>query len=349
MSHPPSSVLRLPSISIIVPVYNRSQEIEEFLNSFVYQTNKDFEILIIDDGSTDNLKEVVEKYKKDLKLHYFYQKNQGPGAARNLGMEKANGDVFVFIDSDCTVPKEYIENLEKHLKDEDFDTFGGPDTYKEDFSPFLKAVNYSMTSFIGTGGTRGTTGKRVSKYYPRSFNMGIKKEVYEKIGGMNELRHGQDMDFSNRIYKAGFRIKFLSDVFVYHKRRTNLKRFFKQIFNWGITRINLGRIDKNMLKFVHCLPFFVLSGFMLTLIFSFRFPIFWLFFSIECLIAVFILSFAFIQSTLKYKSSIVGLLSIATLLIQVVAYGLGFGVGLIKSIFTKKGKFIRGFTKKYYE
>ena len=333
--------------SIIVPVYNRADEIDAFLSSFAKQSSKNFEVIVVDDGSTDNLKEVMEKYQNNLKLKYFYQQNKGPGAARNLGMKKANGDIFIFIDSDCTVPTDYIEHLQKHIKEEDFDAFGGPDTYKEDFSPFLKAVNYSMTSFIGTGGTRGSN-KSVAKYYPRSFNMGIKSEVYEKIGGMNELRHGQDMDFSNRIYKAGFKVKFLSDVFVYHKRRTNLRRFFKQIFNWGVTRINLGKIDKNMLKPVHCLPTFVILVFLLTLIFSFWFPLIRYLFLFEIVLIIFVIGFAFVQSTIRYKSGIVGLLSIVTLSTQVVAYGLGLLYGFIKSIFTKKGKFVSGFTKKYY-
>ncbi|MCK4357515.1 MAG: glycosyltransferase [Candidatus Cloacimonetes bacterium] len=336
-------------ISIIVPVYNRADEIHEFLASFSKQTKQNFEILIADDGSTDNLKEVIEKYKNDIELRYFYQQNKGPGAARNLGMEKANGDVFAFIDSDCTVPENYIENLDKHLNEGDFDAFGGPDTYKEDFSPFLKAVNYSMTSFIGTGGTRGTTGKTIAKYYPRSFNMGIKRKVFQKIGGMNELRHGQDMDFSNRIYKAGFKVKFLPDIFVYHKRRTSIKRFFKQIFNWGVTRINLAKIDKDMLKPIHCLPTFVILIFFLTLIFSFWFHSIRYLFLFEIILIIFIVGFAFVQSALKYKSGLVGLLSILTLLIQVVAYGLGLSYGFIKSIFTKKGVFVTGFTKKYYK
>ncbi len=345
-------------ISIIVPAYNRSEEIDEFLSSFVKQSSKNFEVVIIDDGSTDNLKEVIKKYQSVLTLRYFYQQNKGPGTARNLGMSKANGDILVFIDSDCTVPEEYIENLERHLNTENFDAFGGPDTYRDDFPPFLKAVNYSMTSFIGTGGTRGSN-KSVAKYYPRSFNMGIKRKVYEKIGGMNELRHGQDMDFSNRIYKAGFKIKFLPDVYVYHKRRTSLKKFFKQIFNWGVTRINLGKIDKNMLKPVHCLPTFVILIFLLTLIFSFWFPFsqrlmsLWLIirylFLFEIVLIVFVIGFAFVQSTLKYKSGIIGLLSIITLLTQVVAYGLGLLYGFIKSIFIKKDDFVTGFTKKYYK
>lgn len=334
--------------SVIVPVYNRANEIDEFLSSFVKQSSKNFEVIIVDDGSTDNLKEVVEKYKPQLDIHYFYQENRGPGAARNMGMEKANGKWFVFIDSDCTVPPDYIANLEAHLKEGDFDAFGGPDTYREDFSPFLKAVDYSMTSFIGTGGTRGAS-RSVAKYYPRSFNMGIKREAYEKIGGMKNLRHGQDMDYSNRIYRAGFKVKFLPDVYVYHKRRTNLKKFFKQIFNWGVTRINLGRIDSKMLKPIHFLPACAISIYFISLILAFFFPIFLYFFIVASAILVLILLFAFFQSAIKNRSIEVGLLSMVTLLTQVIAYGLGLITGSVKSLFVKKGQWITGFTKKYYK
>ena len=339
---------RSPLISIIVPAYNRASEIDEFLKSFTRQAVKDFEIVVVDDGSKDNTKDIVEKHRSNLNINYFYQENKGPGAARNKGMEEAEGDYFVFIDSDCTVPKNYIKNLIEHIKKDTFDAFGGPDSYQEDFPDLLKAINYSMTSFIGTGGTRGTSGKSVGKYYPRSFNMGIKKSVYKKIGGMNELRHGQDMDFSSRIYKAGFAVKFFKDVLVYHKRRTNLKKFFKQVFNWGVTRINLGKLHKEMLKFVHCLPSISLIVFVITCILSFFLPFFRIVFFTEVLFVFVIYSFVLIQSTIEYKSPLVGILSIITLTTQIVAYGLGFLTGVIKSIFSKE-KFINGFTKNYYK
>ncbi len=193
-----------------------------------------------------------------------------------------------------------------------------------------------MTSFIGTGGTRGTTGKSVGKYYPRSFNMGIKREVYEKIGGMNELRHGQDMDFSSRIYKAGFNVKFLSDLIVFHKRRTNIKKFFKQIFNWGVTRINLGRLHKEMLKPIHTLPSAAILFFSLTALLSIFFiPVRYLF-GAEVIGLASIIVFIFLQASTQYKSIKIGFLSILTILIQIIAYGLGFMTGIVKSIFIRK-------------
>jgi glycosyltransferase involved in cell wall biosynthesis len=337
-------------ISIIVPVYNRAGELREFLDSFVSQEAADgFEVIIVDDGSTDDLPLVIEEFTDKLKIRVFHQQNQGPGAARNRGMKEAGGDVFVFIDSDCTVPTDYIRILQQTLNTGDFDAFGGPDTQRDDFPPFLKAVNYSMTSFIGTGGTRGTAKKSVARYYPRSFNMGIKRRVFEKIGGMNSLRHGQDMDFSNRIYKAGFKVIYIPELKVFHRRRTNLRRFFKQIFNWGVTRINLGTIDKAMLKPVHALPSILICGIVLTAVLAvfFRFAAYLL--AAEIAGALLTALFAFFQSSSRNRSIKVGLLSVVTLFTQVVAYGMGFITGAVKKLFSPAGTWVSGFTKKYYK
>lgn len=336
-------------ISIIVPVYNRADETDDFLNSFTTQTNKNFDIIIVDDGSSDNLTEVIKKYESQLPIKYFRQQNKGPGEARNLGMEKSTSDYYVFIDSDCTVPADYVENIINSLEKYKCDAFGGPDTYRKDFAPFLKAINYSMTSFIGTGGTRGSSGKQVAKYYPRTFNMGIKKEVFEKIGGMRRIRHGEDMEFSNRIYKAGFKVSYFPDVKVYHKRRTSPRKFFKQMFNNGVARINLGRIDKAMLKPVHFLPFLVVTGFLLTLIGSFFSAILQILLLIELIIGIFVAMFSFFQSLFEYKQLNVAILSVFTIFFQVFGYGLGFIYGLIKAAFSKKDKIIEGYTKTYYK
>jgi GT2 family glycosyltransferase len=284
-----------------------------------------------------------------MPLRYFYQQNQGPGKARNLGMKEAHGTLFVFIDSDCTVPDNYIEILLRYCSEMEFDACGGPDTQRDDFPPFLKAVNYSMTSFLGTGGTRGPSGKSVARYYPRSFNMGVKSFVVDKIGGMNDLRHGQDMEFSNRIYRSGFKVVFLPELLVYHKRRTNLTRFFKQIFNWGVTRINLGNIDRQMLKPVHALPAIVVICFLITVLLALFFKSGRIILFLELLIASIIAVYTFFQSAERNRSSLVGFLSIITLFTQVTAYGLGFITGSIKRLFTPRGKWVTGFTRKYYK
>lgn len=334
--------------SIIIATFNRLNELKELLPSVQlldFEKNN-FEIVIVDDGSTDDTAKWIAQYSStsELNIQYLSQQNQGPGEARNFGMRKSRGAYFIYVDSDCILPSTWLRNIDNALNEKDFDAFGGPDDCHPSFSPLLKAINYSMTSFIGTGGTRGSS-KSVTKFYPRSFNMGIKREVFEKIGGMNKLRHGQDMEFSSRIYNAGFKVGLIADAVVFHKRRTNLKRFYKQIFNWGVARINLGKIDPKMLKPIHFAPAIIAVGVCLLPIFA-LFPL-----GKQLVIFVFsvwagIYLFAFVQSTFKYKNLIVGLLSIVTLSIQVFAYGMGLLSGLWQS---RKGKVAKGFTKNYYK
>ena len=227
--------------SIIIAVYNRLEEVKELLESAekLEGDRRLFELLFVDDGSKDGFKEFIEQYRSasGLQIRAIYQQNQGPGAARNYGMSKAQGEYFIFVDSDCMFPPQWLAEIEKAQNEHYYDAFGGPDTCHLSFSPLLKAINYSMTSFIGTGGTRGNK-KHVGRFYPRSFNMGISRKVYDTIGDMGGLRHGQDMDYSMRIYNAGFKVGLIADAYVYHKRRTSIPKFFRQIFNWGVARIN---------------------------------------------------------------------------------------------------------------
>ncbi len=203
--------------SIIIATYNRINEIKEILESIEQLdfSKKDFELVIVDDGSTDSTRQFLDTYKTEIQLSYFYQENKGPGEARNLGMQKAIGDYFIFVDSDCILPTEWLRKINENLKINHYDAFGGPDTFHESFSDLLKAINYSMTSFLGTGGTRGKKNS-VTKFYPRSFNMGISRKIFETIGGMSNLRHGQDMEFSAKIYRNIFSVGLIEVAFVYH-------------------------------------------------------------------------------------------------------------------------------------
>ncbi len=334
--------------SIIVATFNRLEEMKELTGSLqeVDFPRDHFELVVADDGSDDGTREFLESADFNFSLKYLRQENKGPGAARNLGMKKAEGEYFLFMDSDCTVPADYLEKIDEALEQEGLDAFGGPDTYRADFPPLLKAINYSMTSFIGTGGTRGSR-KSVTKFYPRSFNMGIHRRVYEKIGGMGPLRHGQDMDFSARIYKAGFKVGLIPDAYVYHKRRTNLKRFFKQVFNWGVARINLGRLHPQLLKAIHFAPASIVAG---TLIIFLLAPFFTLFEGLAYLIltvAFALAIYVFIEASLIYKNARVGFLSICTIFLQITAYGLGTWSGLFQWMMGKKTAM--GFTKNYYK
>ncbi|MCB0686930.1 MAG: glycosyltransferase [Saprospiraceae bacterium] len=333
--------------SIIVAVYNRIGEVQELLSS-AEQLDFDrqaFEILFVDDGSTDGFREMIKDYHSTsgLQVRAVYQTNQGPGAARNHGMEVATSQYFIFLDSDCMVPPEWLGNIDRQIEADHLDAFGGPDTFHPSFSPLLKAINYSMTSFLGTGGTRGSK-KSIGKFYPRSFNMGLHRRVFEKIGGMNQLRHGQDMDFSARIYDGGFKVGLIPDAFVYHKRRTSLWKFFKQIFNWGVARINLGRLHPSLLKPVHFLPSLIIIGLVGLLIFSIGTGIWW----IWMLVAsgyVLVCVIAFVQSLIQYGEIKTALLSVITLNIQVFAYGFGLLSAAWQSLWHDEAK---GFTKNYY-
>ena len=336
--------------SIIIATYNRLAELKELIQSVeAFEFPKDhFELLISDDGSNDGTKEYIDEIsqKTSINLPYISQANKGPGAARNHGMEKAKGDYFIFIDSDCIIPADYLNKIDAAVTAHQYDAFGGPDTYHPSFSPLLKAINYSMTSFIGTGGTRGSE-KSVAKFYPRSFNMGIHRTVFETIGGMGELRHGQDMDFSARIYDAGFKVGLISNAFVYHKRRTSLWKFFKQIFNWGVARINLSKKHPSMLKPIHFAPAFVFYAALAVLLVAPFLPFGEILLGLLFGGVIFVALFAFLQSLFVYKNIQVAFLSIITLFLQVFAYALGTSSGLWQMLRGKNEA--KGFTRNYYK
>ena len=247
-----------PIISIITPSYNRVDELKYLYNSLQEQSVdlKLFEFIVSDDGSTDSTRETVKHWQTEsnFPIKFITQENQGPGAARNHGLENSEGELILFIDSDCEAHPDWIQTIYEEYLNDSFDACGGPDGAKDDFSTLQKAIDFAMTSFITTGGMRGHSEKMMAKFFPRTHNMGIKRSVYEKVGGFGDLRHGQDIELSNRIRKSGARIKFLINAVVYHRRRTSIKQFFKQVFNWGVARINLGKIDPSMLEPIHFLP-----------------------------------------------------------------------------------------------
>ncbi len=303
--------------SIIIPVYNRPDEVKELLQSLTNQTDKNFEIIIVEDGSSVKCKDICDKYKKQLDLKYLYKENSGPGASRNFGAKQAIGDYLLILDSDCIVPESYIKNIRAALKTNPCDTFGGPDMAHRSFSNMQKAVNYAMTSFFTTGGIRGGTDNTMEKFHPRSFNMGVKTDVYRVLGGFSDMRYGEDIDFSIRIFNAGYSVQLFPKMSVYHKRRTNLQKFYQQVFHSGEARILLWKKYPNSLKTVHFLPsIFVICTVLLLILGVFN-PVAWYLLMIFC-------SLIFTDSTLKNKSMKIGFLSIITSFTQLYGYGLGF-------------------------
>jgi len=319
--------------SIIVPVFNRPDEVDELLESLLSQEEKDFEVIIVEDGSKVPCKKVCDKYANRLDLHYYYKENSGPGQSRNYGAERAKGDYLLILDSDVVLPKGYIRAVSEELNREPADAFGGPDCAHESFTDTQKAISYSMTSFFTTGGIRGGK-KKLDKFYPRSFNMGIRRDVYQELGGFSKMRFGEDIDFSIRIFKAGKRCRLFLKAWVWHKRRTDFRKFWKQVYNSGIARINLYKKYPDSLKLVHLLPmvFTVGTTCLLLLILSGLFllciPILNIIGSLLVMIGLIpLLLYSIIicvDSTMQNNSLKIGLLSIAAAFIQLTGYGCGF-------------------------
>lgn len=302
--------------SFIIPVYNRPDEADELLESITRQTCRDFEVIVVEDGSAVPCKEVVDKYVGRLDIHYYNKPNSGPGQTRNYGAERSRGEYLIILDSDCILPEGYLTSVEAELQRKKADAFGGPDRAHESFTDVQKAINYAMTSFFTTGGIRGGK-KKMDKFYPRSFNMGVRATVYKALGGFSKMRFGEDIDFSIRIFKGGYACRLFPEAWVWHKRRTDLKKFFKQVHNSGIARINLYKKYPESLKLVHLLPAVFTLG-----------VVFLLLCSLICVWSLtLLLLFALIiciDSTLQNKSLKIGLLSIVASFIQLTGYGTGF-------------------------
>lgn len=327
--------------SIIIPLYNRPAEIRELLDSLVQQAYKHFEVVVVEDGSTEKSEDIVASFRDRLEVKYFFKENSGPGLSRNYGAERASGDYFIFLDSDCIVPVEYLQEIENELSTSPVDAFGGPDRAHESFTDQQKAINYSMTSILTTGGIRGKK-KSMEKFHPRSFNMGFSRRVFETTKGFSGMRFGEDIDMSIRIMEAGFQTRLFPAAYVYHKRRTSWKKFFKQIYNSGIARINLYLLHPASLKVVHLLPAcFVVGvsvlviGAILISIWSLLPLLLW-----ACLL--------FIDSLIENRSIVVAFYSICASFIQLFAYGIGFIHAFFKRIVFCKGEF-NVFVKNFYK
>ncbi len=307
-------------VSLIIPVYNRPQEVAELLESLSLQTDRDFQTVIVEDGSVLDSRKVVEAYADRLDIVYCVQPNGGPSAARNRGAREARGDFFIFMDSDCIVPEGYVAAVRHHLEHGEIEFFGGPDSAAADFSPLQKAVSYSMTSFFTTGGIRGGH-RRASKFFPRSFNLGISRELFAQVGGFPDMRIGEDIEFSMRVMETGVRAELLSDAVVCHKRRTSMRLFFKQVFVFGTARVNLMLRRPQARKFVYLLPVFFTLGSILLVILSVILSLWWL----SPLGGLALLWF--VDASLRNRNLYVGWLSIWTSFIQLYGYGCGFLYG----------------------
>ena len=334
--------------SIIVPVYNRPDEVDELLESLTQQAFKDFEVIIVEDGSIKPCKDVCDKYASILDLHYYAKENSGPGQSRNYGVERAQGEYVIILDSDVVLPNGYLQAVDNGINQHPSPNthhpiiaFGGPDAAHPSFTPVQKAISYSMTSFFTTGGIRGGGKAKLDKFYPRSFNMGIRRDVYQQLGGFTKMRFGEDIDFSYRIVEAGYMPRLIPEAWVWHKRRTDFRKFFRQVYNSGIARINLEKRHPGTMKLVHLLP----TVFTLGVIGLLLLTLFW---PLACVPIILYSLLLFIDSSIQNKSLWVGLLSIPAAFVQLMGYGFGFIESWWKRCILKQDEFT-AFEKNFYK
>ena len=327
------------------------------MGSLAEQTEKDFEVIIVEDGSSVTCEKVCNGYKATLDIHYFMKENSGPGQSRNYGVARAKGEYVIILDSDVVLPPGYIESVSDELEKAPADAFGGPDKAHSSFTDIQKAISYSMTSFFTTGGIRGSKKKKLDKFYPRSFNMGVRRDVYNKLGGFSKMRFGEDIDFSIRIFKAGCKCRLFPESWVWHKRRTDFRKFFRQVYNSGIARINLYKKYPESLKLVHLLPMvFTVGGLSLVVISAVGRVLMhyddidrwywlcagpWLPILAYCLLI-------FVDSSRQNSSLKIGLESIAASFVQLMGYGFGFIEAWWKRCVLGKDEF-SAFEKTFYK
>ena len=342
--------------SVVIPVYNRPDEVDELLESLSNQTQKDFEVIIVEDGSVTPCKDVCDKYAGILALHYYAKENSGPGQSRNYGAERAKGDYIIILDSDVVLPAGYLQAIDDELSQSPAEAFGGPDAAHDSFTPVQKAISYSMTSFFTTGGIRGGKAK-LDKFYPRSFNMGIRRDVYLQLGGFSKMRFGEDIDFSYRIVEAGYKPRLFPSAWVWHKRRTDFRKFFRQVYNSGIARINLEKRHPGTMKLVHLLPTVFTVGVIALILISAvgralmhyashdRF--YWMCFAPWIPILLYSIIIC-TDSAIKNRSLRVGILSIPAAFVQLMGYGLGLIEAWWKRCVLRQDEF-QAFEKTFYK
>ena len=334
--------------SFIIPVFNRPDEVDELLESLTHQTLRDFEVVVVEDGSDVPCRDVVERYADRLQVHYYAKPNSGPGQTRNYGVERAEGDYVLILDSDVVLPEGYLQAVDHELAATPCDAFGGPDRAQASFSKMQKAINYAMTSFFTTGGIRGGK-KKMDKFYPRSFNMGVRRAVYHELGGFSAMRFGEDIDFSTRLIRSGHVSRLFQSAWVWHKRRTDLRKFFKQVHNSGIARIHLTKRHPGTLKAVHMLPAVFTLGCALLVVLAVAAallgcPHWW------ALLLPFVL-FALIigvDATRSERSVGVGWRAVAAAYVQLTGYGSGFLRAWWTRCVLRRGEF-EAFKENFYK
>ena len=309
-----------PEFSVVIPVYNRPQEVEEILSSLTTQSFKDFEVIIVEDGSSKRCDLVVDSFRDKLRIEYYFKPNTGPGPSRNFGFTHARGRYFAVFDSDCTLPVQYFQVVKESVIANQWDAWGGPDRAHANFTLKQRAMAYTMSSLFTTGGIRGGK-KHLGWFQPRSFNMGISRKVFETTGGFKFDRYAEDIEFSIRMKQSGFKVGLIPEAFVYHKRRISFRQFYRQVYNFGKGRAMVGKIHPEEVKATHWFPTIFLMGTVLLFLLPFLST---LLFTLSLSLFILYLTAIFVDALASNRNVMVGILSIPAALCQLFGYGMGF-------------------------
>lgn len=330
----------MPRYSFIIPVYNRPDELQELLETIALQKINDFEVVVVEDGSQKKSDHICKEFSRQFPVQYIEQDNTGPGPARNHGAEKAMGRWLIFLDSDCMLPADYLEIVDAEAQSEEFDCFGGPDKAHPTFNTIQKAIGYAMSSVLTTGGIRGAR-EKLDIFYPRSYNLGVRKSVFMAIHGFSSMRFGEDLDFSMRLLEKGYSTRLIKKAFVFHKRRNNFRSFFKQVFNSGIARINLEIRHPHTLKPVHWLPALFVLGHLALLVLAVKTPLLLLLFLVVPLVL-------FVHALKVTRELNTSLWVIPAAFTQFFGYGLGFLKAFVLRVLLKRKEF-HDFERNFYK
>lgn len=355
LSHITADSIHDMTYSVLIPVYNRPDEVRELLESLAGQRFTDFEVIVVDDGSTRPCADVVRAYAGRLDVRYFAKPNSGPGPTRNYAAARAQGTYLLILDSDVVLPPDYLQHIQEELQQAPCDAFGGPDRAHPDFTPVQKAINYAMTSFFTTGGIRGGKHK-LDKFYPRSFNMGMRRDVFSALGGFSDMRFGEDIDLSTRLIRGGYVSRLMPEAWVWHKRRVDFRKFFRQVHNSGIARIHLTLRHPGTLKLVHLLPAVFTVGCALLVVLAVTGLVLWAAGNpVGGVLATAgvapLLLFALLigaDAAWRNRSLRIGLIAVAASYVQLLGYGSGFLRAWWRRCVLGRGEF-EAFTKNFYK
>lgn len=332
---------KLPSVSIIIPTYNRKDVLVEALlslNKVDYPKNL-FEVVVVNDGSSDGTEEVIKSIRKKINYNfkYFNGGRKGISYAKNIAIKKSRGEVIISTDDDCLFEKTWLKKLIKPLENPQVGAVGGPDRAIKNENVLAKSIDFAFSSFIGSGGIHGRFLKvKLGNTYPPGCNMAFKREVVKKIGYFDEaLAPGEDTDYNHRIEKAGLKLVHVPKAFVWHRPRNSIKRFIPYIFKRGKARVEIIRRYPQYREIIYYFPATMVVVVLLLILLSLVSVIFLKILIICLLIYILLLISAGLSAYQTYKNPIYLLIIPPLIMLQHTLHGLGFLKGTFNLLISK--------------